>query len=171
MQNHSPIISEPWYRQFWPWFLILLPGSVVVAGLAMVYIAFKHADSTVNDHYYRDGLAINQVLSQDRAASAQQVRARLNWDYLTGELLVDLSTTGVYPRQLQLLMLHPTDQQRDRTVLLEAIAAGRYRADLETQPQHRYYLRLLPLPEQTWRLNGEIDFSEAPQQSALAPRL
>ena len=25
--------SIPWYRQFWPWFLIALPATVVVAGL------------------------------------------------------------------------------------------------------------------------------------------
>ena len=35
--------TTPWYRQFWPWFLIVLPGSVVVAALTTVYIANKGA--------------------------------------------------------------------------------------------------------------------------------
>ena len=62
--------TPPWYRQFWPWFLIALPGSVVIASLVTVYIAFSGADSLVVDNYYRDGLAINQVLEQDRRAEA-----------------------------------------------------------------------------------------------------
>jgi FixH len=31
--------GEPWYRQFWPWFLIALPGSVVIASFVTLYIA------------------------------------------------------------------------------------------------------------------------------------
>ncbi|MDX2349593.1 MAG: FixH family protein, partial [Porticoccus sp.] len=43
--------TKPWYRQFWPWFLMALPGSVVIAGLTTVYIAFNGADTLVNDNY------------------------------------------------------------------------------------------------------------------------
>ena len=28
----------PWYRQFWPWFLIALPGTVVVAAIGTLVI-------------------------------------------------------------------------------------------------------------------------------------
>lgn len=153
----------PWYRQFWPWFLIALPGSVVVAGLITVYIAFKHADSTVNDQYYRDGLAINQVLAQDQLAGRLGAAAEINWDKLTGEVLINLSIQADYPRQLRLLLLHPTDQSRDLEVTLVGGAMGHYRADLERAPQHRYYLRLEPLPERQWRLQGEMDFGRQEQ--------
>ena len=44
-----PEDTQPWYRQFWPWFLISLPASVVVAGLSTLYIANRHADDLVVD--------------------------------------------------------------------------------------------------------------------------
>ena len=36
--------SEPWYRQFWPWFIFSLPAAVVVAGITTVVIANRGAD-------------------------------------------------------------------------------------------------------------------------------
>ena len=34
----------PWYRQFWPWFLIALPASAVAGSLLSVYLALRHPD-------------------------------------------------------------------------------------------------------------------------------
>ena len=39
--------TKPWYRQFWPWFIIALPASAVVAGLTTVWIAMQTTDSLV----------------------------------------------------------------------------------------------------------------------------
>ena len=39
--------TEPWYRQFWPWFIMALPASAVVAGLYTVWIAMQTTDSLV----------------------------------------------------------------------------------------------------------------------------
>ena len=80
------IDSKPWYRQFWPWFIIALPASVVVAGLITVFIAFRHADTLVNDNYYKDGLAINQTLAQDTRARELGVEATIDFDRVTGEV-------------------------------------------------------------------------------------
>jgi hypothetical protein len=39
---------KPWYRQFWPWFLIAIPfAGVVTASITGVY-AFRHADVEVH---------------------------------------------------------------------------------------------------------------------------
>ncbi len=62
--------TQPWYRQFWPWFLILLPASVVVASLYTVYIANRGADDLVVDEYYKDGLAINRQLEKEQRSLA-----------------------------------------------------------------------------------------------------
>lgn len=38
---------DPWYRQFWPWFLIALPATSVVFSFATLFIALQDADTVV----------------------------------------------------------------------------------------------------------------------------
>ena len=68
----------PWYRYFWPWFMVILLGSTVVAGLSTVFIAVSGADSLVADDYYREGKAINRTLAADREAALLEAAARLH---------------------------------------------------------------------------------------------
>lgn len=164
---------EPWYRQFWPWFLIVLPGSVVVASFFMLYLAIKHADTLVSDNYYRDGLALNQVLSQDARARELALSAQLVFNIEQGVLTINFIGTGKswIPRSetLTLLLLHPTDAGADHMISVSAGGEGRYRGRLPSLPKHRFYLRLLPgkisdgeeIKSAKWRLNGEIDLSSA----------
>lgn len=159
---------QPWYRQFWPWFLIALPGSVVIAGLTTVYIAFHGADRLVNDNYYRDGLAINQRLEQDQLAKEMGLTADFRLDNESGELFITLRGQEISAPTLFLQLIHPVDDKRDRELTLSLMAPNYYRADLDSQLNYRYYLRLLPEPEREWRLNGEIDFSETHQVTLLA---
>tara|TARA_R110002072_G_scaffold24747_4_gene83712 strand:- start:11289 stop:11489 length:201 start_codon:yes stop_codon:yes gene_type:complete len=35
--------TKPWYKQFWPWFLISLPSSVVIASIITISLAVKNA--------------------------------------------------------------------------------------------------------------------------------
>jgi hypothetical protein len=43
------ILPTPWYRQFWPWFIIVLPASAVVAGLLTFWLAATNPDPVVID--------------------------------------------------------------------------------------------------------------------------
>jgi uncharacterized protein len=47
MQEISQI---PWYRQFWPWFLIALPALALLAGAVTWSIAVRHADPIVPEY-------------------------------------------------------------------------------------------------------------------------
>ena len=69
--------AAPWYRQFWPWFLLALPAVVVVAGFITLYIAIHHADSPVRDHYAKEGLILRRDQAQDQAAARLGLGARL----------------------------------------------------------------------------------------------
>ena len=72
MTSPTPMDAHagPWYRDRWPWLLILGPAIVVVAGIATLVIAVRSDDGLVADDYYKRGLAINQVLERvERAAS------------------------------------------------------------------------------------------------------
>jgi len=157
--------TTPWYRQFWPWFIIALPGMSVVMGLSMLYIAIYNADTLVKDNYYKHGLAINEQLDQDRLAAELGLSAKVTIDGLSGEVIVELYGSAIAYENLQLLLIHPVDESRDMEVSLSLVDEGRYRADLSTKPENRYYLRLQPADSATgksaeipsWRLNGELD--------------
>ncbi len=48
----------PWYQQFWPWFLIILPGSVVLASIITIIIASSQPKDTIDMGYKKMGLSI-----------------------------------------------------------------------------------------------------------------
>jgi len=51
----TPVVIEPWYKQFWPWFIIALPASVVIASFFTLYLAVTNPDHlVVTDHEYRE---------------------------------------------------------------------------------------------------------------------
>ena len=39
--------SRPWYRQFWPWFLVALPVASVVLSFVTLYMALDGGDAVV----------------------------------------------------------------------------------------------------------------------------
>lgn len=44
----------PWYRQFWPWFIIALPASAVIASFISLWLAISHPDQlVVSDEEYQ----------------------------------------------------------------------------------------------------------------------
>ena len=50
-QYPKPVPAEylPWYRQFWPWFIIALPASAVVASFITLWLAISNPDQLVID--------------------------------------------------------------------------------------------------------------------------
>lgn len=45
----APGEGVPWYKQFWPWFIIALPASVVVASFFTLWLAISNPDQLVVD--------------------------------------------------------------------------------------------------------------------------
>jgi hypothetical protein len=44
----------PWYRQFWPWFIIALPAAAVIASFFTLWLAISNPDYlVVDDEEYR----------------------------------------------------------------------------------------------------------------------
>ena len=50
-QNTDPVPGQdlPWYRQFWPWFIIALPACAVIAGFITLWLAVSRPDYLVVD--------------------------------------------------------------------------------------------------------------------------
>jgi hypothetical protein len=152
--------TEPWYRQFWPWFLILLPASVVVAGLTTLVLANRHADDLVVDEYYKDGLAINRKLEKQHRAEQQGIAAR--FEFSGSSVAVAVSGPVVAPR-LSLLLSHPLESDRDFRVELTRVAPGQYRGNLEQAVAARWHWTLELPASEGWRLDGSITAADLSQ--------
>lgn len=155
--------DEPWYRQFWPWFLIILPGTVVVAALGTVYIASRHADDLVVDDYYKDGLAINRQLEKQRTASELGISAAVS--VLERRLQVRLSNDEFSDR-LELRLSHPLEADRDFVVDLARLAPAMYGAELPSAVEPNWHW-ILTDPAGRWRLDGSL--SDADFVGGYAP--
>ncbi len=148
---------EPWYRQFWPWVLILLPASVVVAGLVTVYIAYEGADDMVADEYYKEGLAINRKLEKLQQAQQMGISAAL---HISGND-IRIDTKGpVTASQLALLLSHPLEANRDFSVPLILSTPGIYLGRLPATVSPRWHWSLELPGADGWRLNGSITAAE-----------
>ncbi len=148
----------PWYKQFWPWFIFMLPASVVVAGITTVFIAFNNADSLVVDDYYKQGLGINQVLEQDKMATTLAIEANTTIDALIGEVRVVLQGDFVeQPQTLLFQWIHPTIKERDFSLELKRSPTNDYVGQLTTGVDGRWYLQLSADTPEPWRLKTEVN--------------
>ena len=138
--------TKPWYRQFWPWFIIAIPASAVVAGLTTVWIAMQTTDSL--------------VLQSERLASELGLAAIVTIDTGTGLVTAvmrsgDLDTT---PQILEFELSHPAFADRDQAITLNKALpdeAGNpvWVGHFVTKPTGRYYAVLRS--GETWRLMAE----------------
>lgn len=146
--------STPWYRQGWPWFLILLPLSVVIACFVTLYLALSTDEALVRDDYYKEGLAINQRLEAEANARARGIEAQLRYDAAT--LAIELQIAAAPAPELTLTIVHPTDDERDQAVVLQAAGNGLYRGKVGAALDGKRYILLEHEdgPQGAWRLRG-----------------
>ena len=48
-EKSESVQNQPWYRQFWPWFIIALPASAVIASFISLWLAVSNPDHLVVD--------------------------------------------------------------------------------------------------------------------------
>jgi uncharacterized protein len=154
--------TQPWYRQFWPWFLIALPASVVVAALATAYIAHRGADDLVVQDYYKDGLAINRQLEREDRATQMGLSATLQF---SDDSVRVLMTGPVTDAALRLSLSHPMEADQDFTVTLAGTGPGIYSGTLAQPIAPHWHWTIEPSKENSWRLDGAVraaDVGNAP---------
>lgn len=50
--------ARPWYRQLWPWLLILPPAVAVIGGALTLYLALTRPDTLVSQDCVQDGVTM-----------------------------------------------------------------------------------------------------------------
>jgi hypothetical protein len=148
--------SKPWYKQFWPWFLISLPLSVVIASMVTINIAFKTSDGLVSDDYYKEGLAMRKNADSTARAKALGISGQVDYDTDTGA--VSLLLEGDLSRNAPLLVLeiiHPTRPGRDQAINMTLVDGDRYAGRIESLEPANWKLRLMP-NDKEWRVEGRM---------------
>lgn len=150
---------QPWYRQFWPWFLIALPASAVIASLYTVSLAVRTTDSLVVTSDDGMDVVAERHLAAEGLAAELGLRARIDIDTNSGAIVATVTAEAPpdWPKTLELLLSHPAFAQRDREITLTASrpdGAGNptWSGHFVGIPEGRWYLVLAD--GDTWRLNG-----------------
>lgn len=145
--------QTPWYKQFWPWFLIALPSAAVIAGISTVIIAVQHQHDLVAEDYYKKGKAINRDLSRIEQAVTLQVSATIAFD--AGMMTVALQGEHLANTPLYLNFIHKTIAGRDQYYQLTADASGLYRLETAFEPSGHWMVQLGDL-QNSWRLQQNL---------------
>ncbi len=152
--------TTPWYRQFWPWFLIALPGMAVVAGIYTLFLAINTQDSLVmNSSDLSIGKAKESILAAETRAREMGLEATITIDLETGLVTAKLMANVELPAadSLRLDLSHPAFAERDQsTTLFRAMpdesGAPTWAGHFSTVPEGRWYVVMESGGE--WRLNG-----------------
>jgi len=157
--------AGPWYREPWPWLLMAGPVTVIVAGIATIWIAVTSSDGLVVDDYYKQGLAINQTLARSALAAARGYRAEAVLQGAGRGMSLRLTTTAAVPlpETLQMRIAHPTRAGHDGLVLLRQHSPGLYEGVMPALAAGRWTL-LLEDMQSNWRLGGTVTM---PMQTAF----
>ncbi|MBT0586322.1 FixH family protein [Alteromonas oceanisediminis] len=150
----SPVV-RPWYKQFWPWFLIAIPLSSFIVGFTVLHLAINSSDSLVVDDYYKEGRTINARLDKIEQARQQNMSAGLSFADDGSVQLRFLSGVPRTGEAIQLGMYHVTLKDRDITVMLTRDATGLYRGYTEQPLQGKWRVTLLPVSE-SWKIQQVV---------------
>lgn len=150
---------KPWYTQSWPWFLIALPATAVIAGVITLWLAIRSDDGLVRADYYKEGLAINAVLAREKLAASMALAARVRvTDPRTLELVLGSPKEITLPQRIRLTLVHPLRVGRDRELVLDG-TAGTFLARVGTLEAGRWQLQIED-EARSWRLAGSMRFPE-----------
>lgn len=164
----------PWYRQRWPWLLMVPPLAAIIGCAITIVLAVRSNDGMVTADYYKRGLAINAELSRSRRAAELGLTAEVRAD---GEAAGDrvyvrvTSSTGqgLPPEAaLRVRLVHPGRAGADREAQLGRISAdpdnrsAEYRGawDAAAAELHAAVAWRVVVEGRDWRLDGGIAAGE-----------
>jgi len=140
---------KPWYKQIWPWVLIVLPLCAVVASVTTLFIAINNKPDMVVEDYYKKGKAINVDLSRLENAYRLALKFTLS---VSGDKITLMQTFGEpQTAALRLKFIHRTQKIKDFEQLLTANANGEYILNL-TQPLAGKWTIQLESFDAKWRI-------------------
>ena len=153
-ENNQP---KAWYKQFWPWFLIALPMSAVIASMITINIAFTDRDGLVKDDYYKEGKAINRDISRKKNAENLGVTANTRFDLQKGDITATLNDASIgNVDKLVISLIHPTRSDNDMNIVLQKSADTTYTGKIEHKVNPgNWWVRISP-ENDSWYIQGRL---------------
>ncbi len=151
---HEDASRTPWYKQVWPWLLMLPPAFSVAGGVTMIYLANSTPSALVVQDYARIEQITSERFDRDRRAGELGLMATLGFASAPARVEVRLDGPPSFrsPRTLTLFLSHTTDAAADRE--LELLRSGNAYTAPADSLSGRYRIELMP-DDRTWRLAGE----------------
>jgi len=159
MNSADRSTARPWYREPWPWILMVAPATAVAGGAVTLWLAVSTSDGLVADDYYKQGLAINRVLHREEAAARLQVA--LHMEPASGTLTARLTGRAPRPEALFVQLAHATRAGNDLRLRLAHAGADVYRSELPPRAPGHWRV-IVEDPRAEWRVAGEWSGTLAP---------
>ncbi|MFZ1417850.1 MAG: FixH family protein [Burkholderiaceae bacterium] len=160
----------PWYKQFWPWVLIGLPTSVVIASVVTYFLAINGMDSVISKDYYKEGLAVNADLERDKKAADLGLSADITIDgqNVTMKLSAnDAATVHSLAGQPILLEIENLSfQDKDLSASLVPKGDGIWQGKIPANMSQATWLARLIGPD--WRISHRLE-NTTPTHIVLKP--
>lgn len=158
---------SPWYWHRWPWFLILGPFLIVVAGVITGVLAWQRQDAMVVDDYYKRGKTINLDLRRDAAAVVRRLAIDWAYDAGAGQLRGQL-TSGTEPVRapFRIHLAHSTLPEQDVALDVFPDGQGKFSVALPALAQARWQVTVEG-GQREWRLRTRWLY---PSEAALSIR-
>ena len=148
--------NKPWYREPWPWLLMLAPAAAIVGGAVTVALAVASSDGLVAEDYYKQGLAVNQRLARVQQAQALGLSGTLTIEAATGGgVRAQLSRNAAGEEGLVVTLSHPTRAGLDQRVILTPEESGTYAGSIGALAAGRWHV-IVEDGQGRWRLRGEL---------------
>lgn len=164
MQQHD---TTPWYRQFWPWFILAILGWGVFSATTVLVLAVRNPPQLMTGDYARLGKALVDTHVRADRAEALGLIGNLELIDNAWTLRVTSSDPGAPGQQLLLMAQHPTDAARDRQVLLERDPNGAFTGTAEAVPARGRII--VSDPEQTWWISSFYEIEDDELDVRLIP--
>ncbi|RUO25687.1 hypothetical protein CWE09_02860 [Aliidiomarina minuta] len=155
--------TKPWYKHFWPWYIIAMKVAVITACGVTAWLIYKNPASMVVDDYYREGRTIN--LQLEKVARAEDLGiaflVEIDDDY------IQLRFDGVEPENrsaLQVNFYHPTLDDKDFELRVPHSGDGMYRQELPRSISGHWRIIVEPFNNE-WRVSQNV---QLPQDSAFS---
>ena len=149
--HRAETCATPWYRQRWPWLIMLPPAAAVVGGFTTLALALWHPEYDVRDAHYRDGLGVYRIAAASESAPLVDVRALIT---IHDDGRLDAQIEGARPTAGVIVrLIHPTRATADIEVQMRELRPGEFEARTSLPDTDHWSIEILD-PVAGWCLTG-----------------